>query len=270
MYDSEQYELARDYLRRRIENEVSMTEDVERLLDEYAAMFIDLFYSMDLRDALSLSSDIVGNADVRLLIEDLVSRLLEDCRLLAVDEHVDMRDGILDFIGREWKGDTLEGRVRSRVLTMFDELCAICIAGIGVGMGRGVVESAFVMNKKQPWQNPVLSMAHEKISAGDASFLGFVMSLGLSLDYFDERHYGQGVPISSFTALTDITVFAIAEGWGYYDYMTHKDGSRGYFVVRGSSYPCEECDSHVGFHPIGDEENLPMYHNHCRCMTIWV
>lgn len=268
MYDSDQYEAARDYLRRRIENEVSMTQDVERLLDEYAVLLVGFIY--DISSNISSLSDITESEDFRLLADDLVSRLLEDCYLLAVDEHNDMRTDIMEFVGREWKDDTLEGRIHSRVLTFFDEVCAICIAGIALGVGRGVVESSISVNKKHPWQNPVLSMAHEKINAGDAAFLGFAMSLDISLDYFEERHYGQGVPISSLTALTDITVFAIAEGWGYYDYMTHKKGSRGYFVVRGSSYPCDECESHVGYHPIGDEENLPMYHNHCRCMTIWV
>lgn len=45
-------------------------------------------------------------------------------------------------------------------------------------------------------------------------------------------------------------------------------GADGYYVSRGSNYPCDLCDSKVGWHPIDDTENFPPYHAHCCCWTI--
>ena len=47
-----------------------------------------------------------------------------------------------------------------------------------------------------------------------------------------------------------------------------EDGAAGYYVLRGSDYPCDLCDSKVGFHPISDKENFPPYHPHCCCIAI--
>lgn len=46
------------------------------------------------------------------------------------------------------------------------------------------------------------------------------------------------------------------------------DSIEGFYVMRGSSYPCDLCDSMVGFHPITDENLLPQYHAHCACIAV--
>ena len=39
-----------------------------------------------------------------------------------------------------------------------------------------------------------------------------------------------------------------------------------WYVMRGSSYPCDLCDSQVGLH--SSASDLPPYHPHCVCMAI--
>lgn len=263
MYTEEDLERAKAYLRSRIENEVSMSKDVDKLLDEYAEYIIDVI--------LSEGVDGFGGvmADIDLLVDDLIAQILADCRLLSVDDHTDMRDEILAYIERRIGDNTLEERVSNRVRTFAHEVMAVGVAGLLFGMGRGMIIDSVRTNKNAPWDNPILRNARDKAMLGDAAFIGGVSALNISLDYFEEPHYGRGVPISSDRAITDICVFAISEAWGYYDYITNRDTSTGYYVLRGSGFPCEECDSHVGYHPISDEEDLPMFHNHCRCYTVW-
>jgi hypothetical protein len=45
-------------------------------------------------------------------------------------------------------------------------------------------------------------------------------------------------------------------------------GAEGYAVLRGSSYPCDLCDSKVGWHPITDTESFPPQHPSCVCYTV--
>ena len=47
-----------------------------------------------------------------------------------------------------------------------------------------------------------------------------------------------------------------------------EDGAAGFYVLRGSSYPCDLCDSKVGFHQIDDVETFPPQHAHCVCFAI--
>lgn len=45
-------------------------------------------------------------------------------------------------------------------------------------------------------------------------------------------------------------------------------GAVGFYVLRGSNYTCDLCDSKVGFHFIDDTDSYPPYHSNCMCWTI--
>ena len=47
-----------------------------------------------------------------------------------------------------------------------------------------------------------------------------------------------------------------------------EDGAVGYYVFRGSSYPCDLCDSACGFHPLTDMSFFPPLHPHCCCGAV--
>lgn len=47
-----------------------------------------------------------------------------------------------------------------------------------------------------------------------------------------------------------------------------EDGAAGFYVLRGSNYPCEYCDSKVGFHPMTDIDYFPPFHGHCCCYVV--
>lgn len=249
-YTDAQVERAKDYLRRRLEDELSMSDDVERWLTIYARLLVLLIANGATQE------------DVDALVEDLIAILLDDCEILAVDEHEDRRDDILAFILREWKDDNLEGRITSRVRTFVDEVATVTLVGLLLGAPVARIITSVIENMRDPWKNPLLVELREKVRRGE-------IALPSGLD-IDERHYGQGVPISSLTALTDITRFAVGEGWNWYDYEENKNRAKGYFVFRGSSYPCDECDSHVGYHPVEDTDSLPLFHKHCCCYVVWV
>ena len=54
----------------------------------------------------------------------------------------------------------------------------------------------------------------------------------------------------------------------YHHRLYEEQGAAGYYVLRGSTFPCELCDSMTGFHPIDDIDGYPMYHAHCQCFTV--
>lgn len=46
------------------------------------------------------------------------------------------------------------------------------------------------------------------------------------------------------------------------------EGAEGFYVMRGSTYPCDYCQSYVGFHQIDEAEAFPPQHANCACFAI--
>ena len=165
-YTEQELEDAKEFLRRRIENELSMKRDVDDLLNEYAEKLLILLF----RDA--------PDEDINALIDELCSQLLEDCKLLAGDEH-DREDEILLYMLGERNGDTLEGRISKRCHTCFNEIVAVYLGGKLLGWDMRSLLSSIRANLDHPWQNEVLVAVREKIQRGE---------MAGNLDDFAEPH----------------------------------------------------------------------------------
>lgn len=247
-YTQEELEEAKAYLRDRLRNESSMSSDIHRLLEMYAAYLLTALF---------------GNAtenDIQLLIQDLIDQLLADVELLSCDTH-DKKDMILLYLHSERYGDTIDGRVRNRVNTFYNEVFAVYTAGKLLNKTYDTLLPTIKKYFDKPWENPVIVEAREKQERGE-----------IDPDYeFSEPHFGKGEPIASMTALDRMLGFAIADSWMYWAWLNaNGNGAKGYYVIRGSSYPCTECDSHTGiFYPIGDEDNRPQYHLNCCCLVVY-
>jgi len=258
-YTLEQLEAAKAYLRQRIEDELSMEKAVLDLLGAFAERLIDLYMHG------------AGEVEIDALVEDLVAMLLDDCETLAVDEHTDRRDAIIPYVLREWKGETLEGRVRRRVGTLMEEVAAVYVAGTLLNKVRNEIVSAIKSSMVTPWQNPLLIEMRRKLKEGDYALMGRMNDYGIENPaFFEERHYGRGVPVSSLVDLQRMTRFAVGEGWMYNDWLDAKDnGAVGFIPKRGSSYPCDICDSRAEqFFYIG--EDMPPFHLNCMCYVVWI
>lgn len=249
-YTPEELEAAKEFLRKRLESERSMSADVERLLYVYAGYLLSALFSGK------------NDGDIELLIQDLVEQLIADCEMLAVDDREEKRDKILLYIESERNGDTLEGRVNKRCHTLYNEVLAVYSAGKLLGWDEKSLLSSIKANLDNPWQNEVLIAVREKINRGEIS---------ADVEAFEEPHFGKGVAISSKVALDTMLTYAIADAWTWYQHEEAKDnGAKGYYVLRGSSYPCDICNEAAGsFHPITDTEHIVPLHLHCVCYIVY-
>ena len=249
-YTDEELEQAKDFLRRRIESELSMHRDVEDVLTEYAEKLLYLYFIG------------ASQSEIDMLVDEMCAQLLSDCYILGVDDRQEDRDAILLWMNTERNDDTLEGRINKRGRTFMNEIFAVYLAGKLLGLDRGSLLSSVKANMKHPWDNEVLVAVREKIRRGEVAG---------NIEDFEEPHFGTGHEISSLGALQTITGFAISDAWMWWQYEdARRQGAKGYFVERGSSFPCEECNSHTGiFYPIGDEDNRPQYHRNCCCIVIY-
>lgn len=250
-YTEEELEQAKEFLRRRIESELSMQRDVEDVLTEYAEKLLDLLFS----DA--------PQEEMDALVDEMCAQLLSDCQILGVDDRQEDRDAILLWMNSERNGDNLEGRIGRRGRTWMNEIFAVYMAGRLLGLDKTSLLSSIRANMKHPWDNEVLVAVREKIRRGEVAG---------DIEDFDEPHFGTGMEISSLGALQTLTGYAIADAWMHWQHEdAGKQGAKGFYVLRGSSFPCDICQAIVdaGLHEMGDIDAIPPFHNHCCCYVVY-
>ena len=66
-----------------------------------------------------------------------------------------------------------------------------------------------------------------------------------------------------------LAITTVGYGWMKYLLDTEGKGKSGFWVIPGSSHPCEFCvDMQSRFHPIDDPK--PLYHPNCCCQIVYV
>lgn len=239
-------EAAKAYLRERLQAEKSMSRNLESLMSEAAKRIVAIYYSYGLSPIVVKYGNLPTNA--RMEIDDVIAWLKDkiiDCyETLAIAEHEDNRDDILPIIFGENYGRTFDERL-SQYLTNFSrEMEVLILAGLTLGIAQNMLQRSIVANMRHPYDNNLIK------------------------DEIEEPvSYGRGKTNSMLTAIDNLTKFGIAKGWmeNWFD-IADENGAVGYVVMRGSSYPCDLCDSMVGFHKDADE--LPPYHNNCCCIAV--
>ena len=78
-----------------------------------------------------------------------------------------------------------------------------------------------------------------------------------------------GLPKNGSTNVTKMARVTLQMAWmRSYRMDFEESGAVGFYVLRGSSYPCSLCDSKVGFHVIDETDCFPPFHPNCCCYVI--
>lgn len=239
-------EAAKAYLIERLSAERSMNYHLELLMREAAERVVEICYNIKIDPTVGSYENLP--IKVQLEIEEVVQWLketIDDYFLtLAIYEHEENRDKILPFILGVNHGQTFDERLTDYCAKYRDELLLLVGAGLFLGIGKTALAKSIGSHLKQPYKNPDL-----------------VDGIAAPLTY------GRGRTNSMFTAISGLTTYGIAQAWMKNQYLDNlKSGCIGWDVRRGSHFPCELCDSMVGFHD--DESELPPYHLSCCCFAI--
>ena len=83
------------------------------------------------------------------------------------------------------------------------------------------------------------------------------------------KHGNMGNSNSEANNIDRFAKMTVQMSWMRNQYLNYQErGAAGYYYLRGSNYPCDICQSRVGFHPIEDTDSFPPAHGHCVCYTI--
>lgn len=200
------------------------------------------------------------NASLQLEVSNVLTILKEalfnEIKGLDTFKESDDNSFIAPILTAKDHGKTFKERLNQYVSRWGFELEAtIAAAGLAGIRDTKAIEQGIRDYLDRPYDNPWIK---EHIGEGDA-----VRLEGMP-------HYGRGVRIAAASALAVLLTTVVAKGW--MENWHHLNSTKvGYYVYRGSSFPCEICDAQVGFlHDINDEMGLPPFHNYCKCYTVYV
>lgn len=248
---------AKDYLLLRLEAERIAVSSVDTSLLEAAKRIIAISRKYNIPpESFRFSANPSLQAEVRGVLSLLRDALYDRIESLDTFKEDEDNSFIAPILTAKDNGKTFRQRLAEYVNHWGYELEAT-IAGAGLS---GVTNPNAILTGVRdyldyPYDNPWIK-EHQK--EGDAVRL------------WGTPHFGKGKPIASRTALATLATTVVAKGW-MQNWSRLNEGKRGYYVYRGSSYPCEICDAQVGFlHDINDEMGKPLFHPNCKCFIVYV
>lgn len=255
---SKEIEEAKDYLRQRLNAELSMRNNLLGIMYQAAKEIIAIAYKYNIPPGqFSFSYNRELQQEVDAVIANLRELIEDYTETLAVATHADERKHIIAFINRESHGKTLSERINAYT-TQYKKELEVAIAS---GVLLHVAKSELLASIKESWKSPLLNQHIRQVTSK-----GFPVISRLNVP----ETYGVGRTNSSFTALDNLTNFAIAEGWmDYFATVAKENGAVGFMSFRGSSYPCQQCDDETTyFHIFNNGDPVPPYHAHCCCYIV--
>lgn len=236
-------EVAKRYLIKRLDAELSMVRNLEKLFRDAARRIVEVCYKYN-----TTPFRLVMTSAMRDEIEKIIEELKEqitDAYLTLCGACVpkDEDEGpLLLFALKQGADDDFSKSLGGHLDNFKREMELLVGAGLFLGLSAKATADSIGKHLRKPWHNPDLA------EAVDAPLT-----------------YGRGRTNSMFTATGNLTKQGIAKTWmrGYYNSNPDVEG---YWVMRGSSYPCSLCDEQTGWHP--GEYELPPYHLSCCCIAV--
>lgn len=248
---------AKDYLLLRLKAERVAVSELDAALLTAARRIVSISRKYNIPPELfrfSYNPDL--QAEVRAVLALLRESLYNSVRSLDTFDEKEDEAFVAPIVSDKDNGKTFRQRLAEYVNHWGYEIEAT-IAGAGL---EGIKDENKILSGVKeylddPYDNPWIK---DHRGEGEATRLNAM------------PHFGRGKAIASRTALATLATTVVAKGW-MQNWGRLNANKRGYFVFRGSSFPCEVCDAQVGFmHDINDIYGLPPQHPNCVCFTVYV
>lgn len=248
----------------RNENAIHLSSLIEALLQDYATKLTKIAYKYNCKpEDFQFSQDKNLRDDVAKLMSELEEEILSlvEQYSLNVTDDKERRNNIMPWLialhsknTKNLKG-TIHQRVRQFLFDTEAQIAAMKLAGYGYTKAIGRILSTM----HTVYITPEVLAAYNKKSAAR-----YIKTRGV--------HEGNvGLSSSGAVNVENFARTTLIMAWSHEQYEeAMDDGKAGFFVFRGSQYPCDLCDSKVGFHLIDDNESVPPFHAHCCCFVVYV
>lgn len=259
----------KDYVKRRNETALALTSIVSNILLDLLEDIMELCYNDN-----SKGEDFKIDADKQRFEE--ISGLMDDAC-----------DGILEYI-KEYSTKCSSSEIRIYMLLLYlvslgrskmrfektlqtymrrflYDIEALVAAYKYAGYSYATALVKAKNNFRNIYQQPEVKAAYN-VPTMKAMY---IKSRGIHYD-FDTNRATVGLSANGATNVIYLAETTLKMVWMRSEALDYKEsGAVGYYQLRGSNYPCQLCDSEVGFHlGIDNIINDPYPHPHCACYRI--
>lgn len=263
---------AKNYILRRTSASDATKDNVDELVREATEQLVRIAYKYNL-PASTFAFD--GNVSVQMMeevdevMEELEQALLENVEeyaLLSTDDYRHKSALLAFLLTLGHRGMNMRQTIDAycwRTLRQTEALIAVYLAG-GVPLSRALNR---IGNDLHHFQNtPEIRDAVRHPQDFSAPYI----RNGGKATFPDGSDNVSGVPVDGVSALQLLEGTAVERTWMEELQRQMQDNPEciGFYVLRGSNYNCDHCDSHVGYHDKEELDELPLYHPHCYCYTV--
>ena len=161
---------------------------------------------------------------------------------------------LLSFMALNIGKKTIYDRINYYLSNFKYEIEAYVAIGLSKNYSATKISQLWNSNKKNPYGALIFKQNKGKFSSKP-------LSKGVDV--------GSGYTSSSFVGLKDLEMNNTFQAYNYAlnEIWKEDDDIVGWYTIRGSNYPCEECDSHV--HEFHNKRDMFYgYHPRCCCIMI--
>lgn len=190
------------------------------------------------------------NKEVDKVIAQLVKKIIDAiCTLAAYDTNEKEKSRTLIYVKQNTYGSNIEQRVRAYAKQYKTEVEIALAASLFFG--------------KKPQETANIIKSNITALHGSKLFETARKENFSAISNYDTK-VKNGFYRSSYNNIDRAVTDIIARSRQQLFYEREKAAM--WYVMRGSSYPCDLCDSQVGLH--SSASDLPPYHPHCVCIAI--
>lgn len=257
---------AKKFILQREDNAHALESEIDELLADAAKKIVVICYKYDfdpkyLYFGSGFNEQMMKEiSDVMDELEQQILDIIEQFALNGSPVEKEKRNALLlwlSTLGRENRNlrDTLDTYLYKFMKDLEAAIAALKVAGVG---------SPNAITKVKTHLHTIYNMPEVVTAFKEASSFAatFIQTRGV-------QKGGVGLSNNGSTNVTNMARLTLQMAWMRSRRMEMEDnGAAGFYVLRGSNYPCDLCDSKVGFHKMTDIESFPPYHGHCCCYVI--
>lgn len=256
---------AKQFILQREENARMLEDKIDELLADAAEKIVIICYRYDV-DPQKLYIASGFNEQMMNEIAEVMDELEEEILALTQEyatrstKDRDRINALLLWMASLGRGnrnlrDTLEGYLYKFMKDLEAAIAALRFADATIGDAVTKVKT----NLHTIYTMPEVMAAFKNASEFAATY---IQSRGV-------QKGGVGLSNNGSTNVTNMARLTLQMVWmRSHRLEMEEDGAAGFYVLRGSNYPCDYCDSKVGFHPMTDIDYFPPFHGHCCCYVV--
>lgn len=252
----------KNWTRSRNDNASLLSSLVEALLADAAKRLTQIAYKYNCKpEQFKFAQDKNLREDVAQIMDDLEANIMELVEKYSLNEsnNKKRRSKLLPWLmalaskGSKDLNSTLHARLTQFLYDTEAQIAAMLLTGYNQTEAVGRVVSTM---------HSVYSATEVRRAFKKLSEAKYIKSKGI--------HEGNKGLSSSGAYNVESFVYQTAVlGWERSHYMDYEEReAEGFYVLRGSNFPCDLCDSKVGFHKLAEKDAMPPFHPHCMCFTV--